>query len=230
MTMNRLKRMLAAMLMGALPMGSAAGEPAQPAGDPPADTGKATGAADSSTWKPNDGKRQALVESLRALQREPDKVPFHSAMCYDMSMPPSSVSHACETCGTVTEVPYRGPGELSEALPYLKRSLADLPVRLTLDASPLCSKCGGGKPYGISMTTDCGECGKAFTWNVSTSEEKDRLQLLFLAHPITSFDAGPKGGRDGSDSKKVVENAEYIASHLFCDDCRKKLGLTGASR
>lgn len=225
MEKNRLKRMLAAMLMGALPMGATAQESVQPAAEPSADAGTA---AKASVPSLDAGKRQALIESLRALQREPDKIPFHSAMCYDMTMPPSSVSHTCETCGTVTEVPYEGPGELSSWLPYLKRSLADLPVKVTLDASLLCSKCGGGKPYGILMTTECGECGKVFTWNVSTRAEKEQLRLLFLAHPIKSFDAGPLGmGADGPDPKKVAENAEYIASRLFCESCRVRLGLSG---
>ncbi len=222
MTMDKLKRMLAAMLVGAIPVSAAGQEPPLPAPNGGAAAGE-TGA-----WKPDEGKRQALVESLRALQREPDKVPFHSAMCYDMSMPPVSVQYTCETCGTVTDLPYEGPGELSEALPYLRRSFRDLPVKVTIDPSHLCSKCGGGKPYCIVMTTECGECGKAFSWNVSTSDEKDRLKLLFIAHPVDSFDAGPKGmGRDGPDAKRVIENADYIASRLFCEDCRKKLGLAG---
>lgn len=219
--MNRLKRILAAMLMGAVPVGGIAQEPGEPA------AGLATGGAEAMAWKPDPLKRKALVESLQALQREPDKVEFHSAMCYDMSMPPASVPHTCETCGTVTELPYVGPGELSGWLPYLKRSLQELPVKVTLDASPLCSKCGGGKPYGIDMTTECGECGKAFSWNVSASEDKDRLKLLFIAHPVQSFDAGQKGlGFDGTDAKRVIENVEYIASRLFCESCRTKLGLT----
>lgn len=227
--MNRLKRILAAMLMGVLPVGTVAQERANPAGEGPSASGTGGTPAGAPTVPELDaGKRQALVESLRALQREPDKVPFHSAMCYDMSMPPSSIPHTCETCGTVTDVPYEGPGEISSWLPYLRRSLQDLPVRVTLDASPLCSKCGGGKPYGIVMTTECGECGKKFSWNVSTSEEKDRLKLLFITHPVQSFDAGPKGmGMDGPDAKRVIENADYIASRLFCEECRRKLGLTG---
>ncbi|HNW34327.1 MAG TPA: hypothetical protein PKM25_05300 [Candidatus Ozemobacteraceae bacterium] len=228
--MDKLKRMLAAMLLGVLPVGAAAQEHVTPAGDVPSDEAKTAtfAVSPSSGEKPDAGKRQALIESLRALQREPDKIPFHCAMCYDMSMPPSSVSYTCEACNTVTELPYKGPGELSGGLAYLKRSLADLPVKVTLDASPLCSKCGGGKPYGISLTTECGECGKAFTWSVSTSEEEERLRLLFLEHPIKSFDSGPRGvGGEGPDPKKTIENAEYIASRLFCEDCRNKLGLTG---
>lgn len=222
MTMDKLKRMLTAMLMGALPVGAVGQE--VPAPNP---NGEVV-AGEEGTWKPDEGKRQTLIESLRALQREPDKVPFHSAMCYDMSMPPASVRYTCETCGTVTDLPYKGPGELSEELPYLRRSFRDLPVKVTIDASPLCSKCGGGKPYCMVMTTECGECGKAFSWNISTSDDRDRLKLLFIDHPVETFDAGSKGmGRDGPDAKRVIENADYIASRLFCDDCRRKLGLTG---
>lgn len=220
--MDGLKRMLVTMLMGVLPV-SVAGQ------EPPASTPNSGAAAsEAGAWKPDERKRQALVESLRALQREPDNVLFHSAMCYDMTMPPASVQYTCETCGAVTDLPYQGPGELSVELPYLKRSLRDLPVKVTVDASSLCSKCGGGKPCGIVLTTSCGECGKTFSWSVSTSEEKDRLKLLFIAHPVRFFDAGPKGmGMDGTDAKRVIENADYIASRLFCEDCRNKLGLTG---
>ncbi|HOY65446.1 MAG TPA: hypothetical protein PLP29_01075 [Candidatus Ozemobacteraceae bacterium] len=222
--MDRLKNVLAAMLLGVLPTGAMAQEAAgQPAKNP----------AESPTpeAKPDDAKRQALIDSLRALRREPEKVPFHSAMCYDMTMPPESVSYVCEACSGTTELSYRGLGELSREVPYLKRSLADLPVNVHLDASPLCSKCGAGKTPGIELTTECGECGKSFTWTVSTADEKDRLRLLFVAHPITSFDAGPRGmGDDGPDPKRVIENAEYIASRLFCEDCRKKLGLTGPAK
>lgn len=173
-------------------------------------------------------KRQVLIESLRALRKKAEEIEFQSAMCYSTIMPVRSLAHLCETCGTVTELASDEAVEFSRWLPYLKRSLSDLPVRVTFDASALCRTCGIGKPLGILMTTECGECGKAFTWSVSSREDRERISLLFLNHPVTSFrDMNVHGGRKAG---QVIENVEYIASRLFCDSCRQQLGLSGTGQ
>lgn len=225
--MKRIGRLVATMLMGVLPAGGQAQEGILPPGET---TGTRSGADGAPSWKGDPEKRKALIESLRALRREPEKVEFHSAMCYKIARPPESVSYTCKVCGTVTEHPWAGVGQIVEGLPYLERSLSELPVRITFDASSLCSTCGNGRPPGIEMTTECGECGKAFRWTVSTREEEDRLRLLFLRHPITSFDAGPGKWKDGPDPDRVKEIAEYISSHMFCETCCPILGLKEAGR
>ncbi|HOT29425.1 MAG TPA: hypothetical protein PLU72_14690 [Candidatus Ozemobacteraceae bacterium] len=221
--MKRIRRLVAAMLMGMLPAGGQAQEGALPPGESSEAKPDAGGAP---AWKADPEKRKALIESLRALRREPEKVEFHSAMCYKIARPPESVSYTCNICGAATEHPWAGVGQIVQGLPYLERSLSELPVRITYDASPLCSTCGKGRTPGIEMTTECGECGKAFRWTVSSPEEEDRLRLLFLRHPITSFDAGPGKWTDGPDPERVREIQKYISSHLFCEDCRSALGLS----
>lgn len=222
--MKRIRQVLTAMLMGILPVGGQAQEGIpQPEGN----SGTTSETGGTPAWKADPEKRKALIESLRALRREPEKVEFHSAMCYKVARPPESVPYTCNVCGAVTEHPWVGVGHVVQGLPYLERSLAELPVRITCDPLALCSKCGSGRSPGIVMTTECGECRKPFRWTVTTPEDEGRLRLLFLRHPITSFDAGPGKWMDGSNPERVKEIAEYISSHMFCEDCRSMLGLTG---
>ncbi|MBP7634768.1 hypothetical protein KBA41_11425 [Candidatus Ozemobacteraceae bacterium] len=221
--MKRVGRLVAAMLMGMLPAGGQAQEGALPAGET---GGVKSDAGGGPVWKADPEKRKALIESLRALRREPEKVEFHSAMCYKIARPPESVPYTCNVCGAVTEHSWAGVGQIVERLPYLERSLTELPVRITYDASSLCSKCSNGRLPAIEMTTECGECGKAFRWTVSTPEEEEGLRLLFLRHPITSFDAGPGKWPDGPNPERVREIQKYISSHMFCEDCRPSLGLS----
>ncbi len=66
-----------------------------------------------------------------------------------IARPPESVAYTCNVCGAVTEHPWAGVGQIVERLPYLERSLSELPVRITYDASSLCSALGlSEKPHG----------------------------------------------------------------------------------
>lgn len=98
------------------------------------------------------GIRAMTREQVRARLRElvaagePDEL--ISALCYDMSSPPSVFRYLCPTCGTVTAAPSNNEYMDGHTLPRLRKRVNRTAVitglRIDLDEGQLCSVCSPG--------------------------------------------------------------------------------------
>lgn len=165
-----------------------------------------------------------IIESLQAISKDPTTVKFHSAMCYEMSMPPADTTFTCPNCGTVTQYFKQSfQGMVADNAPGLLRSLKNSQVKFAVDYSDFCSKCckNGEKQPELRFTTHCLDCSKTFDWNVTAIDEIDQLALLFVSFPITSVDQG----QIGTELIEPEKLPEYISHRFLCKPCRDKHGL-----
>lgn len=168
--------------------------------------------------------KATIIESLQAVRKDPSTVKFHSAMCYEMSMPTADTTFSCPTCGTGTQYFKQSfAGMVSDNASFLLRSLEGAKVRMSVDYSDFCSKCckDASRPPELRFTTHCLDCSKTFNWNVTSIDEIDRLNLLFVEFPITSIDQGQIG-------EQLIEPeklSEYLSQRFLCPVCREKHGL-----
>lgn len=168
---------------------------------------------------PEKFSKNDLIRSLQQLKRNPEKVQFSSAMCYDMAVESDDIQYQCEQCGTST-VFKRGTdiGNLALSVPGIRRSLALTPYDVAIDASALCPVCGEGKEQEIVIHMNCFNCGKQFSWPVRNWEDVRMLRWLYLKHPVTTIDERELGS-------DVAQGVEYIRDHVFCPECREKVSL-----
>jgi len=162
-----------------------------------------------------------IIESLQAIKRDPSQVKFHSAMCYDMALPPEYTTFSCPTCGTETQYAYQSyQGEVANRIAYLLRSLGQIKAKTEVDFSDFCSKCSkdnDNQPE-LKFTTHCLDCSKTFNWTANTIEELEQLSLLFVSFPVTEVDQGHLG-QQRIEPEKL---SEYLSNRLLCPACRKK--------
>jgi len=166
----------------------------------------------------------AIIESLQAIKKDPSQVKFHSAMCYDMAMPPEYTTFSCPTCGTETQYAYQSyQGEVANRVSYLLRSLGQVKARTEVDFSDFCSKCSkdnDDQPE-LKFTTHCLDCSQTFNWTANTIGEIEQLSLLFVSFPVTEVDQGHLGQQKIEPEKL----SEYLSNRLLCPACREKHGL-----
>ena len=168
--------------------------------------------------------KATIIESLQAIQKDPASVSFHSAMCYEMSMPPLDTTFTCPTCGSETKYFAQSyQGKVADLVPYLNRSFKQARVKIDADFSDFCSKCckDANKEPELKFTTHCLDCRQTFDWTANNIEELDRLGLLFLNFPITEVDQGHKGTQKIEPEKL----SEYISQRFLCPACRDRHGL-----
>ncbi len=165
-----------------------------------------------------------IIESLQAIKKDPSQVKFHSAMCYDMAMPPMYTTFSCPTCGTETQYAYQSyQGEVANRIAYLLRSLGQIKAKTEVDFSDFCSKCSkdnDDQPE-LKFTTNCLDCSKTFKWTANSIEELEQLPLLFSSFPVTEVDQG-QIGQQKIEPEKL---SEYLSNRLLCPACREKHGL-----
>ncbi len=171
--------------------------------------------------------KEALIDSLKEMNRDPKKVNFISAMCYDMAASPNEITFQCEICGfDAVYATDSEQGRLTQQLPYIKRILAETPYKIKVDSSGLCPVCGKGKDQVLVMNVNCFDCGKPFSWQVKNENDMEMLKWLRLKPPIKEIDLGQAVDRDLDEKEKaarVKSITEYITARVFCPECRKKL-------
>lgn len=169
--------------------------------------------------------RQKLIDALKSMKNEPEKIEFHSAMCYKMAMPPATVDYTCPGCGNNTTHSYNSPaGEMVRQIASVRRALPNLPVKIALDETALCSKCRKSTQDELVFTSECGKCSASFTWKINNSSDLDRLGWLFLDYPVTVINDGPgRGPLKNPDKVKVM--VEFVSSCTFCPKCIEELQL-----
>lgn len=169
--------------------------------------------------------RQQLIEALRAMKNEPEKIEFHSAMCYKMAISPDTCEYPCPGCGAKTTWQFHSMGgKLSRQISTIRRSIPNLPVKVDVDETSLCQKCSKSKEPELVFKTACGNCNASFTWKIADDDEMAKLEWLFLKYPITSLDIGPGRGPT-TDIERVKNMVEFVSGCSFCPECIKKLKL-----
>jgi hypothetical protein len=165
-----------------------------------------------------------IIESLQAIKKDPTTVKFHSAMCYDMAMPPVYTTFSCPTCGTETQYHTQSyQGEVANRVAYLSRSLGQIKAKTAVDFSDFCSKCSkdsDDQPE-LKFNASCIDCGQSFNWTANTIEELEQLPLLLTDFPVTEVDQGHIGEQKIAPEKL----SEYLSNRLLCQACREKHGL-----
>lgn len=179
----------------------------------------------SSGISDNSLARQKLVDALINMKNKPEEIEFHSAMCYKMAMPPDTFEYSCHECGQATTHQYQSPaGQLSRQIASVRRSLPNLPAKISVNSTSLCQRCGKGAAAELVFTTECGECKTSFTWKIASNDNLYKLEWLFLEYPFKSLDVGP--GKDGNlEPERVKEMVEFVSGCIFCPKCINKLQL-----
>lgn len=169
--------------------------------------------------------KEDLTNSLRQMNRSPKSIKAIGAMCYKMGVPPKEVEFQCSICGhTAIYAGESGHGALTSSLPYIIRSLAAMPYKISIDSSGLCPICGKGKDKILVMHVSCFNCGKEFSWEVKNQKDIDMLQWLYIRPPVTELDS-TNLQLWGDTEKGTKEGAKYIRDHVFCPICREKIDL-----
>ena len=166
--------------------------------------------------------KDELIKSLRKMKRYPEEIKTVCAMCYKMASPPKEVEFQCDKCGNKTIYATRSDqGVMIRHLPYIKRSLDEMPYKISINSTGICSICGENKQKVLIMNVTCFNCGKEFSWEVKNQEDITMLGWLYLKPPIEEVDATDLNiRRDKKDG--IKKGAIYIHEHVFCDECRKK--------
>lgn len=185
--------------------------------------------------------RAKLLEILRDMHRNPEKIEVHSAKCYKMSMPLPEVDFVCPDCGkTSTYSRSSQEGALADAAPGIIRSLANIRPQVIVDTGSLCMHCKGSRIPAIELEITCAGCGKKkINFAIRDGEGLHAIQWLFTV-PDESF-AGdtttvpPRTGKfaiDGTrlgiyydDHEAIASGAKFIHELRFCPDCRIKYPL-----
>jgi len=169
--------------------------------------------------------RQKLIDALKSMKNQPEQIEFHSAMCYKMAMPPATVDYTCPGCGASTVHEYNSTsGEMVRQIASVRRALPNLPVKITLDETSLCSKCGKSDRARLAFTSECGKCGASFSWEINSSNDLDKLGWLFLDYPVKTINEGPGYG-PVNNPEKVRAMVEFVSGCSFCPKCIKELQL-----
>lgn len=189
--------------------------------------------------------KEELIDALRKMNRHPENIKVICAMCYKTVMPSKEIEFQCDKCGRVTVYPrevgsYRPdqieaggngnnkrpqPGILSEKVSFIKRSLTQMPYKISVDSTGLCSVCGKEKDKVLLMAVSCFNCGREFSWEVKDEKDINMFKWLFLKLPVTEIDGIDLDVR-GDEKKAIKQGAEYINTHVFCPDCRKQNNVT----
>ncbi len=170
--------------------------------------------------------RQQLIDALKSMKNNPEAIEFHSAMCYKMAMPPDTFEYSCPDCGTKTTHGYFSiSGQMAREIAGIKRSLPNLPTRITVSETSLCQKCGKGATPELNFNTDCGNCKTSFSWKITNSEDLSKIHWLFIKYPVTSLDIGPGKG-NSADPERVKEMVRFVSGCVFCPACLDKLQLS----
>lgn len=166
-----------------------------------------------------------LIRSLRQMNRNPKEIKTISAMCYKMMLSPKEMQFQCDICGhTTIYATASDQGALVKNLPYIKRSLSQMPYKISIDSTGLCSICGKGKDKVLVMRVSCFNCGKEFSWEVKNQKDITMLQWLYLKPPIKEIDATDLELWDKTE-EGIKEGAKYIHEHVFCPECQQKIKL-----
>lgn len=166
-----------------------------------------------------------LIKSLRQMNKTPKTIKTICAMCYEMAIPSKETQFQCVTCGhTTIYATESDQGALVEHLPYIKRSLAQMPYKISIDSTGLCSICGKDKDKVLVMRVFCFNCGKEFTWEVRNNEDIEMLNWLYLQPPIKEVDFSPWRSSQANENG-IKKGAKYIHEHIFCPACRDKIKL-----
>ncbi len=192
-----------------------------PAGDnPQAQSSDKPGGVEASV-----AAKQQLIDALKSMKNNPESIDFNSAMCYKMSLPPAVFEHSCPGCGHVTAHQYNGfAGRTAREMSSIRRSLPNLPVKITVDESSLCEKCSKSPQPELVFTTQCGNCPTSFTWKITSGEELEKLDFLFLNYPTNEINLGA-GKFQLKDAAKVREIVEFVSGCMFCPACLEKMQL-----
>jgi len=169
--------------------------------------------------------RQKLIDALKSMKNQPEQIEFHSAMCYKMAFPPATIDYTCPACGENTVHQYNSmAGAMVRRISTVRRALPNLPVKITLDETALCSKCSKTERAELVFTTECGKCGTSFSWKTSEGNDLDKLGWLFLEYPVKSIDDGPGRG-PLKNPDKVRAMVEFVSGCTFCPKCIEELQL-----
>ncbi|MBF0407228.1 MAG: hypothetical protein HQM10_07735 [Candidatus Riflebacteria bacterium] len=216
-----MKKNIEKILSGILGIASAIPGYAQMSDNVPKIPVPVQGITEQSVPKPPD--KEEILQSLRDLNRTPEKIEIRSAMCYDMVQAPETVDFACPDCGKNNSYSRDTfPGEVSMALSQLLR-LEQTPFKIKTNAKAFCTICGNGRPKELIMSLDCVGCRTKLGWKISEKEEIQRIHIFFRSFPITYFDEMTDTGFEGnSNTEKLRSIASYVYSRLFCPDCQKR--------
>ncbi len=168
--------------------------------------------------------KTTIIESLKTIRKDPATVKFHSAMCYDMVMPPPDTTFSCPACGATTQYKTQSfAGKVADWVPSLERMLGMIQARNRIDYSDFCTSCrkNGDQAQQLRFTTHCIDCSKTFNWSVNNEHELEQLRLLTVNFPVTEVDQGEKG----SNLIAPEELSQYLSHRLLCPECRQKHNL-----
>lgn len=170
--------------------------------------------------------KEELINSLRDLRRNAKEIKTICAMCYKVAQLSDKIEFQCDRCGH-TRIYERDSieGRLAQDLPYIKRSLAQMPYKISVDSTGLCSVCGKDKNKVLLMNVSCFNCGKEFSWEVKESSDIDTLRWLYLKYPVIELDERHFGINETNKEEKIKKGTQYIIDHVFCPECRKNAKL-----
>jgi ribosomal protein L37AE/L43A len=174
--------------------------------------------------KANEIERTKIIESLQQIRKDPTTVQFHSAMCYDMVMPPPDTTFTCPYCGNTAQYSTQSfAGKVADWMPSIDRTLALCKVKMEVDYSDFCPKCrkDEAQPRSLKFVSYCLDCGEKFGWSASGEKEIEQLSLLAQKFPIKEIDQGEKGSMKIEPEKL----SQYISNRFLCPKCREKHGL-----
>ena len=150
-----------------------------------------------------------------------------SAMCYDTALPFDDLEFVCPNCGKSEYcAKFSFEGYVTENKSYWYRFLNDSPYAINLDYSGLCSTCNPGKEKVITVTVECVDCGKKFSWAAVSEENMTSMEwlnqpLLVKKDGAMRFDL-EKTGLNGPDKSNLEV---YLRDHLLCEKCRDKVTI-----
>ena len=215
-----------ALLIAAALAGAAMNANAQTGEMPaePSDKGEAKTQEAKNTSKVSEIEKTKIIESLKEIRKDPTVVKFHSAMCYDMVMPPPDTTFTCPYCGETAQ--YRSQsfaGKVSDWMSSIDRTLALCKVKIEVDYSDFCPKCrkDAAQPQALKFVSHCLDCDANFNWSASYESEIEQLSLLAQKFPIKEIDQGEMGSQKIEPEKL----SQYISERFLCPECRQKHDL-----
>ena len=142
----------------------------------------------------NTFSKEALLESLKKMNRNPEEIKIMCAMCYMPALFPKGIEYKCEKCGYIN-IHARDSidGMFARWFPHIKRYLLTMPYKIILDPSGLCKKCSKGKELSIlSLRVSCLNCEKEISVELNNEEDLKKIEWLYLKPPIKELNFGPQ--------------------------------------
>jgi hypothetical protein len=163
--------------------------------------------------------KEELVSALQKLNLDAKQIRVVSAECYVSVRMAGNIDFHCSNCGRKTSYQRQSDKGIQVVnFEAIRRSFADLPYKVSIDASGLCPVCGKDKQKTMIVHMACFECGKDFSWNLDSTESIQMLQWLYLRPPFTELDGIILSINGDGEAKaaQIRAGIAYIRDHVFC--------------